>query len=164
MMPKVTWKSGGDKEDEEEKTFHGVVNEEEAWLHMQVLDTIIKDMASKIEERSPEAVKKAIRNFKEAITTVMLGMEEANSMTVLKAVRDPSCLALYPYMEEVEENLEELMPVAEIPSGESMAAEIVEIEPLDDKQKAQIGELFKDMEAMHGHLTHSCSLLGILSR
>ena len=109
-------------------------------------------------------MKRAIRNFEEAITTVMLGMVEANPMIVLRAVREPSCLAIGAYTEEVEEKLEELMTVAEIPSGESVATKIDKMETLDNEQKAQIGKLFEDMEITHKHLACSCILLGILSR
>lgn len=163
-MPKATQKSGGVEEGEEETTFHGAGNEkEEAQLQIQAMDTIIEDMASKI-EGDPNAMKKAIRSLKEVSTMVMPGMEEVNPMVVLRTVRDTSCLAIHPYMEEIAERLKEVMPLVEIPRGESVAAEINKMEPLNNEQKAQIGELFEDMEIAHEHLACSCSLLGILSR
>ena len=107
-----------------------------------------------------EAMKDMISTFKETITGVMLGMEEANAMTVLKSVKDPSSLAICPYTEESEE----LMPMEEIPSSKSMVAKIHDMEPLSDEQRMQIAELFDDMEVTHDHLMWSCSLSATLLR
>ena len=45
-----------------------------------------------------------------------------------------------------------------------VVSDINEMEPLSDKQRRQIGELFDDIEVAHEHLACSCSTLGILSR
>ena len=94
----------------------------------------------------------------------MPGMEEANPIAVLRAVKDPNCLAICPQMEGREIRLEELMLLSEILRGENITAELDSIEPLTSKQKALIAELFEDMEVAHKHLTCSCSTLGILLR
>lgn len=73
-------------------------------------------------------------------------------MNILKSVKDPTCLAIHPYMEESEEKLEEMMPTEEIPSGKSVAAQMHDMEPLNDEQRMQMAELFDNVEVMHNHL------------
>ena len=121
-------------------------------------------MAKKIEEGEPGAMKEAILSFRENISIIMPGMDEADTMAVLRVVRDPNCLAILPPMEENETRLEELMPLAENLKGEDVAADLDNMEPLTKEQRRQISELFEDMEIMHEHFVCSCSSLGILAR
>ena len=159
-----TIKARPSEEAMEEATPHGAINEDEACLHTQKLDEIMDVMANRVEEGDASAMRQAIMDCKEAIMVVMPGMEEADPAIILAAVRDPSCLAIHPRTEENQQKLEDLMPLAEIPKGEDVVADIDSMEPLTDDQRKQISKLFEDMEVAHEHLACSCSSLGILSR
>lgn len=106
----------------------------------------------------------AIKSLKQAIEKTLPGTEEADITAVLKAVHDPTCLAIQRHTEEAEEKLEELMPEVDIPGGEEVISRIEELESLTTQQKDDIRELFKNLEVAHEHLAHSCDLLGMLSQ
>ena len=57
-----------------------------------------------------------------------------------------------------------MMPPAEVPRGQDVVTNIDDMEPLTDKQRRQISELFEDMELAHEQLARTCSSLAILSR
>ena len=148
----------------EEANPHGAINKDKACLHSQRLDKIMDVMANRVKEGNASTMRQAIINCKAAIMMVMPGMEDADPTIILAAVRDPFCLAIHPQTEENQQKLEDMMPLAEIPKGEDIAADIHNMEPLIDDQRKHISELFEDMEVAHEHLAHFCSALGILSR
>ena len=132
-MPKAakkTHEEGG----EVDVPLHGTINEEEAHLHTQNLDEIIDDLARKIESREPDAVKQTINSFKEAILSLIPEMEEVDPAAVLRAVKDPSSLAIHPCMEERECLLEEMVPGEEIPKLSDVIWNIKELDTLSQKE------------------------------
>ena len=162
-MPKATKKTYEEEGEEVDVPLHSEINEEGVCLHTQNLDKIMDDLASKIESGEPDAMKQAINSFKEAISAIILGMEEANPVAVLRAVKDPSSLAICPCTEEREHMLEEMVPREEIPMVSDVIQNIKESDILTEGDKALLGELFDSLEVAHKQLAMACSLLGRLS-
>ena len=94
-MPKATQKATA----MDEATPHGAINEDGAHLHTQKLNEVIDIMANRIKEVEANTMRWAIADCKTAITTIMPGMEDADPAIMLATVRDPSCLAIYPWTE-----------------------------------------------------------------
>ena len=91
-------------------------------------------------------------------------MKDASTHDVLKAIRDPTCLALHKGSEEVEELLKELISGEELQSSESVASRIHEEGVLMKEQEELIAELFDELEMAYGHTVGACSSLMRLSR
>ena len=157
-MPKATSKTIP-AEEMEDMTLHGAINEEEAQLHVQRLNDIFDTMASKLNENDEEALGRAIQECKIGLSAVMPSLEEVEPKLIMDAILDPTCMAAHPIMEKNVQKLEEMIPPSEFPLGRDVASNIDELEPLTDKQREQIGELFGDMEVAHEHLACSCSAL-----
>ena len=121
-------------------------------------------MEDRIKDEDENALKEAIIDCKTTITTVMPLMAKASPTIMLESIKDPSCLAIHPWTDANIQKLEDMIPPAEIPSGQDMAMNIDNMEPLTDEQRRQISELFEDMELAHEQLARTCSSLAILSR
>ena len=157
-------KAGSSRYPEEEGVPHGAINEEEAILHRCKLEEVFNTMADRMKDGDESTLKQVIINCKMAITMVMPSMDDMNPTIVLEAIKDPSCLAIHLCTDENLQKLEDMMPLAEIPSGKDVVADIDNLEPLMEEQRRQISELFEDMELAHEQLACTCSLLAILSR
>ena len=157
-------KAGSSRRPEEEGAPHGAINEEEACLHRHKLEEIFNTMANRVKDGDESAMKQAIINCKIAIMTVMPSMDDADPTIVLAAVKDPSSLAICLHTDENQQKLEDMMPLTEIWSGEDVAVDIDNLEPLTEEQRRQISELFEDMELVHEQLVCACSSLAILFR
>ena len=94
---------------------------------------------------------------------IMPSMAEANPTVILESIKDPSCLAICLRTDANIQKLED-MPPAEVPTGQDVATIVEDIEPLTDKHRRQISELFEDLELAHEQLARTCSSLAILSR
>ena len=102
-MPKAKTKSlPAEEMAGEEAPLHGAINEKEAKLYVKKLDVIFENMAREIREGIPNAMKNAITALKQAIGKMIPGTDEADIRAVLKAVFDPTCLAIQKQMEETE--------------------------------------------------------------
>ena len=121
-------------------------------------------MEDRIKDEDENALKEAIIDCKTTITMVMPPMAEASPTIMLESIKDPSCLAIHPQTDANIQKLEDMMPPAEVPSGQDVATNINDMEPLTDEQRRQISELFEDMELAHEQLARTCSSLAILSR
>ena len=161
-MPKA--RSLAAEEMAEDPTLHGAINEDEAKLYIQSMDDIFNNMAKIIKKGMENTMEVAIMALKQAMEKVILGIEEADTGTILKAIRDPPCLAIQRQTEEVEAKLEELMSDEDIPEGKSIIENISEIEELTEQQRQDIGEVFKNLEVAHKHLAKLCGLMGVLSQ
>ena len=107
---------------------HGIINPIEARHHTQCLNEALKEMMTRLEGGEiKDVLKSLLEEFKTTIAIVMPTMVEANVTTVLRAIKDPSCLMLWPQTEEVEGLLEEFMPTEDIPSGSSVARTVGEV-------------------------------------
>lgn len=109
-------------------------------------------------------MKKNVICFKRVITSIITTMAEVNKTAVLDMIKDPSCMALMPQMEEREEQLQDIMPEEELSSVSEVMAWAVEIEDLSPEQKSLLTELFDDLEVAHDHLGRACGTLGRLSQ
>ena len=50
----------------------------------------------------------------------MPSMAKANSTVILESIKDPSCLAIHPWTEANTQKLEDMMPPAEVPTGQDV--------------------------------------------
>ena len=151
------------EEGDEEIPLHGAINKEESKLYIQSLDTVFCDMATNIEKGRANAMELAITSLKLAVVKQIPGAEEADTGCVLRAIQDPSCLAVRKLTEEVEAKLEEIILESDIISGKEIIRDIDEVEPLTKEQRQDIGEIFENLKIAHEHLSQSCGLIGALS-
>ena len=157
-------KAGPSRGTEEEGVLHGAINEEEATQHRQRLEEVFVAMEQKIKDEEEDALKEAIIGCKATITMIMPSMAKANPTIVLESIKDPSCLAIRPRTDVNTQKLEDMMPPAEVPTGQDMVTIVEDMKPLTDEQRRQISELFEDLELAHEQLARTCSSLVILSR
>ena len=162
-MPKATGKTVISDE-EEEIVPHGVINAEEAKMHALSLENVLDEMEEDIKASTVENVMKmTIDKIKLAVVKIAPYMEEAKEMSVLKAIRDTSCMALMAPDSDREERLEAMMPEDTL-DPKDILSKTEELGDLTKEQKEQIGELFDEPEIAHEALTWACSTLGVLSR
>ena len=166
-MPKATQKSvtTGDDVEEVDKDIplHGMINEEEARSYRESLDKVFDDMATNIEDHIANAMELAIMDLKIEIVKQIPSTEEADTVSILKSIQDPSCLAVREQMEEVIAKLEEILPESNTTSGKEVIESIDELEPLTKEKRHDIGEVFDNLEIAHKYLGRSCRLMGALS-
>ena len=165
MMLKATQKSIIDiDEAEEEIPLHGSINEDEAKAYRESLDKIFQDMAKNIENNIANALELAIIDLRTVIMKHITSAEDMDTGTILKTIRDPTCLALGEQTEAIIEKLEEILPDLEIASGGDILKAIDDVEALMEEQKHDIGEIFDNLEIVlravmqtHGGLSRSLS-------
>ena len=163
-MPKATQKSVV-AEEEEETALHGTVNLEEARRHALNLDNVLDELEESIKTSTAEnKMKITIERFKSAIVEIAPYMEEAKVMSVLKSIKDTSCMALMPLASEREERLEAMMPESEAPDPKDILSKGKQLGDLTKEQKELMGELFDELKTAHESLTRASSTLGRLSR
>ena len=152
-MPKATQKSIVDVEEaEEEIPLHGMINEDEAKAYRESLDKIFEDMATNIEINIANAMELAIIDLRAEITKHIIGTEEVDTGSILKTIRDPTCLALREQTDDIIEKLEEILPDSETTSGGDIIKTIDDVEALTKEQKQDIGEIFDNLEIAHKYL------------
>ena len=88
-------------------------------------------------------MKTTIDKVKLAVVKIAPYMEEGKEMSVLKAIKDTSCMALMLPDSDREEQLEVMMPV-EAPDPKDILSQAKELGDLTKEQKEQIGELFDE--------------------
>ena len=118
-MPKATQKTIPAKEEpdniieinddeEQEVETHKALNPIEARHHVQCLTEAMLNMEAQIQDGEiKDVLKDAIKEIKNAILIIMPQMKDADMLDVLRAAKDPTCLAICPQMEELEVLLEE---------------------------------------------------------
>ena len=113
-MPKAKFKSLTAEEPleegDEEIPLHRAIKEEESKLYVHSLDTVFRDMVTNVEEGTANAMGLAITALKLAMIKQIPGAEEADTGCILRAIWDPSCLAMRKQTEKVEAKLEEIIP------------------------------------------------------
>ena len=140
------------EEAEEEIPLHGTINEEEAKAYRERLDKIFEDKAKNIKNNIANAMELAIIDLRAEITKDITGVEEVDTGSILKMIRDPTCLALGEQTEDVIEKLEEILPDSETASGGEIIKTIDDVEVLTEEQKHDIGEIFDNLEIAHENL------------
>ena len=157
IMPKA-------KDEEEEVVPHGVINTEEAKIHTLSLRRALDKMEGDIKARTIENVMKTtVDKIKSAVVKIVPSMEEAKEISVLKAIRDISCMALMLPDSDREEQLEAMMP-EDTPDPKDILSKTEGLGNLTKEQKEMIRELFDELEIAHKALAQACSTLGVLSR
>ena len=162
-MPKAKQKSVAD-DVEEETPLHGVINEEEAKMYRDGLDTIFENLAKNIQVNICNAMELTVIDLTAHITNHIPGAEEVDPKGILNTIRDPSCLILRKQTEEVKEKLEEIIPESDIPRGKDIIQDIKDMGTINEQQKNDIGEVFDNLEIAHEYLGRSCGLMAGLSR
>ena len=155
----------GDEEAEMDTGGHSATNLVEVHHHVQCLDQAMQTIQAKVDAGEiKDVLKDALEEVYMAICIMMPTMKDTSTWDVLKAIRDPTCLALHKGSEEAEELLKELISGEELPSGESVASRICEEGDLTKEQQELIAELFDDLEMAYDHAARACSSLTRLSR
>ena len=142
-MPKAKQKLGAGEGGNEAAPLHGVINVEEAELHFRMLDDILEEMSTRIEEEEGSAMKDAITRFKDTISRVIPQVMEADVTKVVGPIADLKCITLMPRTEERQQLLEEVMPLQDVPSGSGVISSLEEITPLTDSKQDTLWELFR---------------------
>ena len=120
-------------------------------------------METNVVEGTVNAMELAITALKLAMIKQIPGADEVDTRCILRAIWDPSCLAMRKQTEEIETKLEEILPKSDIISGKEIIRHIDEVEPLTKERRQNIGEVFEDLDITHEHLSWSCGLIGVLS-
>ena len=163
-MPKATLKSiVGDEE--EEAALHGMANPKEAKRHACSLEDALDKLEESIRDGVMEGIMKiTIEHFKSAIMEIAPYMEEANVASILKSIKDISCMALMLPTSDREEKLEAMMPELDIPDPKNTLAQAEQLGNLTQEEKELMGELFDELEVAHESLARASSTRGRLSR
>ena len=153
-----------DQTAEEVEEPHGVINPNEATILVHSLDEALILMQAQIMTGEEKNMMEAtVVKFKGAISRVIPYMAEADTSKVMRAISDPTCLALWPKTDVREELLELMMPLEDAPEGDEVATSIQGDTPLTENQCGLLRELFEDLEVDHEHTVRACSVLAWLS-
>ena len=162
-MPKATQKSIIEG-DEAEAGLHGMTNPKEAKSHTCNLDATLVKMEESIREGMVEDImRKTIEQFRSAIVEIAPYMEEANVTTILKSIKDMSCMVLMPQTSDCEERLEAIMPELDLPDPSNMVTQAEQLGNLTQEQKGLLAELFNELEVIHKSLARASGTLSRLS-
>ena len=163
-MPKAKEKSIVIDE-EEEVTFHGTINPEEAKKHTIELEKSMDIIEEGVKTGNTAGVlEEAIKKIKATLVRIAPHMETSNIDAVLKAIKDTACTALMPPDSNTEETLEAMMLETEMPTLEDFLSGTDELGDITADQKELMGELFEELETAHESLARACSTLGRLAR
>ena len=115
---------------------HKALNPIEARHHVQRLTEAVLNIKARIQGGEiKDVLKEAIKEIKNAILVVMPQMKDAKVLDVLKAIKDPTCLAICPQTKEIEALLEEVIPSEEILSSESVSRPLPDKDILSDNNR-----------------------------
>ena len=160
-MPKAARKSS--REEVDDIPLHGAINEEEAKEYSRSLNNIIIKLGIDIKAEVYDAMKEAILDYKQVITTLIPGMDMADPDAVWRSIKDKVGLCICPSMEEKEKTLECLLPNQEIPPAARVLETMEDVDELTKEDRALIRELFESLEVAHSKLASACSILSQLS-
>ena len=146
-----------------ERSPYGTTNLDKVQKHIHTLDDSLNKLEESIRERVVEDImQKMLECFKKSITEIIPSMEEASEVVVLKAVKDPSCMALMPWTEDHEERLEEIIPQKEMLSGSEVVVCIEDLDDLSMEQKTLLTNYSKNLEVAHDTLGRASAMLARL--
>ena len=83
--------------------------------------------------------------------------------TILKSIKDTSCMALMPKTDGWEERLEAIMPELDLLNVSNVVTQAKQLRDLTQEQKELLGELFDELEVAHESLARASRTLGRLS-
>ena len=157
-MLKAHRKSNVDEEDD--VPLHRATNEEEAKVYSTKLDDIIFQMGVSVKDEKVDAIKDAMKMYKDIISNMFPNMAAANTEAVFASVKDKVGLCICPRTEQKERLLENIISAKEV----TLAAEVLgKVEEITPDERDLIKELFDSLEVAHSHLAIACSILSRLS-
>ena len=156
-MPKAQWKSV--EEEEDDVLLHGPINEAEAKQYTLALDDIIIKMGHNIKDEAQDAMKKAIMTYKEEICKMVAGMDMSDTDMVWHSIKDKVSLCIYPQSEEIEKQLEYIIPGEETPAAGEVLKKMEDTDNLTNEDMTLIHEVFDSLELVHVELASTCSAL-----
>ena len=163
-MPKAKEKSIV-MDEEEEVTFHGTINPEEAKNHTIELEKAMDIIEEGVKTGNTTGLlEAAINKIRTTLVKITPHMETANVEAVLRAIKDTACTALMPSDSDHEEMLEAMMPETEMATLEDFLSGTDELGNITEDQKELMGELFEELETAHESMARACSTLGRLAR
>ena len=163
-MPKAKEKSIV-MDEEEEVTFHGTINPEEAKNHTIELEKAMDIIEEGVKTGNTTGLlEAAINKIRTTLVKITPHMETANVEAVLRAIKDTACMALMPSDSDQEEMLEAMMPETEMVTLEDFLSGTDELGDITEDQKELMGELFEELETAHESMARACSTLGRLAR
>ena len=134
-MPKATQKSVV-AEEEEEIALHGMANPEEARRHAINLENVLDELEESIKTGTTvNKMKRMIERFKSTIVEIAPYMEEAKVVSILKSIKDTSCMALMPLASDRKARLEAMMPELETPDSKDILSQAEQLGELTQEQK-----------------------------
>ena len=119
---------------------HGVINLIEAMYHIQCMDEALQDMKAKIKTGEvKDILKTVLQELRDTIMIVMPQMAKVNILVILRSIKDPACLSLWPQTEE-SEGLLEMMLTEDIPRGHTIAKLVSDMKEMTYNQKDMLVE------------------------
>ena len=121
-------------------------------------------MGQEVKEEAQDAMKKAITAYKDEICKMVSGMDLANSDTVWRSIKDKVGLCIQPQSDEVEKQLEYIIPSEETPTAGEVLKRLENADQLTQEDMVLIREVFDSLELVHAELASTCSALSRLAR
>ena len=162
-MPKAKQKTVSVEEEGDD--LHGVVNPLEAKSHISSLDQVMALIQEQVKAgHTKDLMERAIRDIKTTLANTIPTMQLADISTVAKAIKDNCFKVLLPRSDELDQMLEEIVPIDEIPRAPGVIQMAQTEEMLTKADQIVIAELFEALEVAHDQMATACSLLGRLFR
>ena len=144
---------------------HGVINPLEAKSHVDTLDQIMVIIQERVDSgNSDELAETTIERVKATLASTLYMMQDADMLTVIKAVKDRSFKVLLLRSDKVDQMLEEILPTEELLRATDVIPAMEAEELLTESDQILMAQLFEVLEVPHEQLTTACSLLGRLLR
>ena len=141
---------------------HGPINKAEAKQYVLSLDNIVIKMGQEINNEAQDAMKKAITTYKDEICKMVLGMDLADSDMVWRSIKDKVGLCIQPRSDEIEKQLEYIIPGEETPTAGEVLKKLEDADKLTKEDTVLICEVFDSLELVHSELASTCSTLSRL--
>ena len=102
--------------------------------------------------------------YKDEICKMVSGMDLANSDMVWRSIKNKVGLCIQPQSNEVEKQLEYIIPGEETPTAREVLKRLENADQLTKENTALIREVFDSLELVHAELASTCSTLSRLAR
>ena len=120
-------------------------------------------MGQEVKDEAQDAMKKAIMAYKDEICKMVSGMDLANSDTVWRSIKDKVGLCIQPQSDEVEKQLEYIIPGEETPTAGEVLKRLENADQLTQEDTVLICEVFDSLKLVHAELASTCSALSRLA-
>ena len=151
--------------EEESDDLHGVVNPLEAKSHISSLDQVMTLIQEQVKAGdTKDLLERVMADMKATLANITPTMQLADISTVTNAIKDKCFKVLLSRSDELDQILQEILPVDEIPRASGVIQMAQTEEALTEADQRVIAELFEALEVTYDQLATACSLLGRLSR